>query len=96
MRVLCTSVAAVILAASLAWSGDAPVAKHVWKLPVFLAQGLKINLETPATEELLKKADMQCIDDACKRDVAACRKAMPNCVLVPSPASVHESEVENN
>lgn len=93
------AISIVALGAALALGGPASAADekaHVWKLPVFLAQGLQIDKETKATEEILKKADVQCIDAECKKHVAECRKALPNCTLVPSPESVHEDEVENN
>ena len=78
----------------LARAGDAD-AKYVWKPPINVTQALKIKKETKATPELLKAASSQCVDDDCKKAVAECGKH-PNCVLVPSAASVHESEVENN
>jgi hypothetical protein len=94
-RFLGIAIVALVLASPAA-AGDAAAGKHVFKLPVFLAQGLKIDKETPATADILKKAEVQCIDDACKKQVADCRKALPNCTLVPSAESVHESEVEHN
>lgn len=68
----------------------------MWIPPVEVTQALGITLETKATEALLKKADEQCFDAACHTQLAECRKHLATCVLVPSPASVHEQEIENN
>lgn len=80
----------------IAFAGDAPGMKHIFKPPVNVTQALNIRMETKATAELLKKADEQCTDDDCKKQVEECRKALNDCVIVPTKASVRESEVENN
>lgn len=84
-------VAALALAAT-AFAGDD---KHVWVVPTNVSQALSIKLETKATPDLLKKIGEQCLDDDCKKQLAACQAAA-NCVLMPSKESVRESEVENN
>ena len=91
--ILSSAFAAALLMSS-AYAGDAD--KHVFTPPVNVTQALKIRMETKATAELLKKADEQCTDDDCKKQVEECRKVMAKCVIVPSKASVHESEVEHN
>ena len=48
-------------------------AKYIWTPPTNVTQALKIKMETKATEDILKKADEQCIDADCKKQVAACR-----------------------
>lgn len=68
----------------------------VWKLPTYLAEGLQVKMETRATEDLLKRAEVQCIDDACKQDLARCKANMAKCLLVPSREAVQENERENN
>ena len=80
----------------VAHAGDTKPARHVWTPPVDVAQALKITMETKATEALLKKAAEQCFDAACKQGVEECRKQLSTCVIVPSKASVHEQEMENN
>ena len=89
---------ATLAAATAAYAGDAKKddAKHHWVVPVYMSQALNIRVETPATEELLKKASEQCIDDSCKQKVAECRKVLKDCILQPSRESVKESEHENN
>ena len=81
------------------WSSILPArvgVKYIWKPPINVTQALNIKLETKATKKLLKKADEQCLDDDCKKQVAECRKNLSTCVIVPAPGSVRESEVENN
>ena len=85
----------VTLAAG-AYAGDAATNKHVWTPPVEVTQALNITMETKATEALLEKADVQCFDAECHKEVAECRKQLATCVIVPSKESVHEQEVENN
>jgi hypothetical protein len=87
---------AMLAAATAAHAGDAKDAKHHWVVPVYMSQALNLRVETPATEELLKKASEQCIDDSCKQKVAECRKVLKDCILQPSRESVKESEHENN
>ena len=70
--------------------------KHIIKPPVNVTQALNIRMETKATAELLEKADEQCTDNDCKKQVEECRKVLNDCVIVPTKASVGESEVENN
>ena len=69
---------------------------YKWTLPVYLAEGLKVTMETKATEDLMKRAAVQCIDAECKEAVAKCTANLANCVLVPSPEAVRENENENN
>jgi acyl dehydratase len=69
---------------------------YKWTLPVYLAEGLKVTMETKATEDLMKRAAVQCIDAECKQQVAKCQADLANCVLVPSPEAVRENENENN
>ncbi len=68
----------------------------VWKLPTYLAEGLQVKMETKATEDLLKRAEVQCIDDECRKDLARCKASVSNCLLVPSREAVHENEQESN
>ncbi|MBI1818447.1 MAG: hypothetical protein HYR72_25980 [Deltaproteobacteria bacterium] len=89
------ALATVVLVAS-AYAGEAKSKKYVWVPPVNVTQALNINLETKATKALLKKADEQCIDADCKKQVAACRKKLATCVIVPSKESVHEMQMEHN
>jgi hypothetical protein len=70
--------------------------KHVFRPPVDITQALKIEMETKATEDLLKRVAEQCVDADCKKQVEECRKTLPTCVIVPSKASVREQEMENN
>lgn len=70
--------------------------KHIFKPPVNVTQALNIRMETKATADLLKKADEQCTDNDCKKQVEDCRMHLNDCVIVPTKASVRESEVENN
>ena len=93
---LILSGAATFAALTLAGSAFAADAKYVWTPPTNVTQALAIKLETKATEALLKKADEQCLDANCKKQVAECRAKLATCVIVPSKESVHESEVENN
>ena len=88
----CASVALV----AAVHAGDAKAEKHVFTPPVDVTQALNIKQETKATEALLKKASEQCFDAACKQQVEECRKQLATCVIVPSKASVHEQEMENN
>ena len=90
-----TAVAALTIA-TVASAGETAAGKHIWVPPVDVTQALKITMETKATEALLKKADEQCFDADCHEQVKACRKSLSTCVIVPSPASVHEQELENN
>jgi len=94
IRFLATATLALALA-SPAFAGEAKGDKHVWVVPINVSQALAIKLETKATPELLKKVGEQCLDDDCKKQLAACQAAA-NCVLMPSKESVHESEMENN
>jgi hypothetical protein len=93
-------IAAAVLAAALFGTAQAgekkAAAKHIWKPPINVSQALNIKMETKATKKLLKKADEQCLDADCKKQVAECRKVLSTCVIVPAPGSVAESEVENN
>jgi hypothetical protein len=89
-------VLAILTLAAAAYAGDAQSKKYVWVPPANVTQALNIKLETKATKALLKKADEQCIDADCKKQVAACRKTLATCVIVPSKESVHEMEVEHN
>lgn len=90
------SSAAAVAALSIVAPSYAADAKYIWTPPTNVTQALKIKMETKATEEILKKADEQCIDADCKKQVAECRAKLATCVIVPSKESVHESEVENN
>lgn len=94
-RLLFTAVATVALALT-AYAEDTKSNKHVFVPPVEVTQALKIKMETKATEDLLKRVAEQCMDTDCKRQVEECRKTLPTCVIVPSKASVHEQEIENN
>ena len=87
---------AVAATAGAAFAGEAASEKYVWVPPVDLTQALHITMETKATEALLKRADEQCFDADCHEKLAACRKQLATCVIVPSKASVHEQEMENN
>jgi hypothetical protein len=78
------------------YGGDVAGGKHIWVPPVEVTQALKIKMETKATEALLKKADEHCVDADCHQQLEACRKVLATCVIVPSAASVHEQEMENN
>jgi len=93
--VIVTPFALAVLALP-AHAGDAASQKYVWMPPVDVTQALNIKVETKATEALLKKADEQCFDADCHEKVATCRKQLATCVIVPSKASVHEQEMENN
>ncbi len=93
-NVLPLAVLAAVALTVLAHADDAQ--KHVWIPPVDVTQALKITMETKATEALLKKADEQCFDTDCHKQLEECRKALATCVIVPSKASVHEQEMENN
>lgn len=84
---------ALLLGAAGAQAADEQV---VWKLPTYLSEGLQVKMETPATEDLLKRAEVACLDDECKKDLARCKADMAKCVLVPSREAVHENEQENN
>jgi hypothetical protein len=84
--------AAVVMTAGAAGAAD----KFSWTLPVYLAEGLKVNMETKATADLMKRATVQCIDDACKQSVAKCSADLANCTLVPPREAVRENENENN
>jgi hypothetical protein len=75
---------------------DEAKGKHVWVPPIEVTQALNITMETKATETLLQKADEQCFDAECHKQVGECRKVLATCVIVPSKASVHEQEMENN
>jgi hypothetical protein len=79
-----------------AYAADAAGNKHVWTPPVEVTQALHITMETKATEALLEKAEAQCFDAECNKQVEACRKQLATCVIVPSKESVHEQEMENN
>lgn len=83
---------AVVLLAGAAMAAD----KFSWTLPVYLAEGLKVNMETKATADLMKRALVQCIDDSCKQSVAKCSADIANCTLVPPREAVLENEDENN
>jgi hypothetical protein len=96
VSILVSSAVALTALGAVAYAGDAKSDKHVWSPPVDVAQALNIKKETKATEALLKKAAEQCFDDACKQQVEECRKHLATCVIVPSKASVHEQEMENN
>jgi hypothetical protein len=87
---------AALAIATAAHAGEAKDAKHRWVVPVYVSQALNIRVETPATEELLKKVGEQCIDESCKKQVAECKAVLKDCILQPSRESVRESEVENN
>ena len=95
-NLLSAVVLATVALAALAHAEDAKGKKHIWVPPVDVTQALKITMETKATEALLKKADEQCFDADCHKQLDACRKALATCVIVPSKASVHEQEMENN
>ena len=90
---IAVAIATLVVTAS---AGEAKKGRHVWTPPVDVTQALKITMETPATEDLLKKAAEQCFDAECKKQVEQCRKHLSTCVIVPSKASVHEQENENN
>jgi hypothetical protein len=89
-----TLLAAVVLVA-VAHAEDAK-STHVWVPPVDVTQALRITMETKATAALLEKAGEQCFDADCHKQLEECRKALATCVIVPSKASVHEQEMENN
>ncbi len=95
IRILLPIAALSLTLCAAAFAGDANDDKHVWVVPINVSQALSIKVETKATPELLKKIGEQCLDDDCKKHLAACQAAT-NCVLMPSKESVHESEMENN
>lgn len=68
--------------------------KFVFVLPVYLAEGLQLTTHTPATKELLERADAQCIDDACKEQVSKCRQDIPQCLLAIPRKAVQENREE--
>lgn len=82
----------VMLVAGVAVAAD----PYKWTLPVYLAEGLKVTMETKATEDLMKRAAVQCIDAECKQAVAKCTATLATCVLIPPPEAVRENENENN
>jgi len=87
-----TVLAGVLLVAGAAAAADA----FKWTLPVYLAEGLKVTMETKASADLMKRAAVQCIDDACKQSVAKCSADLANCTLIPPREAVRENENENN
>ena len=99
-RKLSTRLSLIVLAGVLlpltAHAEDTKGKRHVFVPPVDVTQALKIGMETKATEDLLKKVAEQCMDADCKKQVEECRKTLATCVIVPSKASVHEQEMENN
>ena len=95
-NLLSMALVAAIALAAMAYAEDAKSKKHVWIPPVDVTQALKITMETKATEALLKKADEQCFDADCHKQLEECRQVLATCVIVPSKASVHEQEMENN
>jgi hypothetical protein len=78
------------------YAEDAKGKKHVFVPPVDVTQALKIRMETKATEDLLRRVAEQCVDADCRKEVEECRKTLATCVIMPSKASVHEQEMENN
>jgi hypothetical protein len=84
----------------LAISGQAEEAKKgeegkfLFTLPVYLAEGLELKVDTPATEELLERASAQCIDAACKARVDRCKQDIAHCLLVPPRAALKENRKE--
>lgn len=96
LSLLAATALAVATMAAVAGAGEVAGEKHVWVPPVDVTQALKITMETKATKALLKKADERCFDAECHQQVQECRKVLARCVIVPSPASVHEQEIENN
>ena len=87
---------ATLSIATATYAGEAKDTKHRWVVPVYVSQALNIRVQTPATEELLKKVGEQCIDEECKKQVAECKAVLKDCILQPSRESVKESELENN
>ena len=68
--------------------------KFNFVLPVYLAEGLQITVNTPASEKLLERASAQCVDETCKERVAACKKEISHCVLVPPREALEENREE--
>lgn len=73
---------------------EAEQGKFSFVLPVYLAEGLQITVNTPATDELLERASAQCVDETCKQRVAACKKDVSHCVLVPPREALKENRKE--
>lgn len=68
--------------------------KFIFALPVYLAEGLELKVETPATEELLERAAVRCIDDTCKQRVSKCKQDIEHCLLVPPREALKENRKE--
>jgi hypothetical protein len=68
--------------------------QFVFTLPVYLAEELQIRVNTPATKELLERADAGCVDETCKQRVSKCRKDVAHCLLVVPPEAMKENRKE--
>lgn len=63
-------------------------------LPVYLAEGLELKVNTPATAELLERAEAQCVDATCKQRVSRCKQDIDHCVLVVPREALKENRKE--